>query len=94
MEAATLVKVPDNIDRGVNALPAASSTPVSGCAKGNTDVGPAPTAAINSGKSLDSSLLSASNQVSNGQNKMYAAKENPELTTKGNGGTGTHASNE
>jgi hypothetical protein len=92
------VKVADNIDRGVNALPSAGNT--SGVIpSGTVGAGPMPTPAINSDKKLDSSLLAASNKRSNGQGRLYdGSADNDEddqpLNPKGNGGTGTRATNE
>lgn len=98
MEAAKLVKVPDSISRGVNALPSAGCTDkVIPC--GTVGSGPAPTPAINSGKKLDNSLLGPSNRVSNGQGRLYKGSpdndgDDKALDSKGNGSEGTHASNE
>ena len=100
MEAAKLVKVPDSISRGINALPEAGDNggqiakntyPTSGMES--------PTPAINSGKMLDKSLLGPSNRISNGQGSLYKGQpdndaDDKALSARGNGSTGTHASNE
>ena len=79
MDAAKLVVVPDSIDRGINALPAAGGSTSMVSNKVNPAVGPAPTPAINSGKTLDNSLLGPSNRVSNGQGREYdGAPDNDE----------------
>lgn len=54
MEAATLKTVTSNLHQGVDARPAANVT---------AGAGPAPVAAPNSGRKLDSSLLTASSSV-------------------------------
>lgn len=69
-EAATLKPVPDSKDKGASFLPSAGEL-TGWIAKGTVPAGPAPTAAINSGKKLDSSLLAADNRISNGQGREY-----------------------
>lgn len=92
MDAARLVKVPDSISRGINALPSAGST--SGVlVHGTAGAGPTPTAAPNSGRKLDNSLLAPSNKISNGQGRQYdGSPDNDEddrpLKSSGNGSTG------
>lgn len=58
MEAASLKKVTSNLSLGVNGLPAAGDTSKS-ISSGTVGAGPAPTAAINSGRKLDGGPLTA-----------------------------------
>ena len=91
MDAATLKSVPDSKDKGTNFLPSAGSN--SGwIAKGDASSLSAPTPAINSGKKLDSSLLSPNQKGLDGPPENNA--ENTQLSANGNGGTATRASNE
>lgn len=91
MDAATLKKVPDNLNRGGDYRPSAGTTGdrVGSLAQGTTGSGPAPTAAPNSGKKLDQGyLLAASHNRSNGQNSLYGGspdfdEDDAPLSSKG-----------
>ena len=83
MDAASLKKVTSNLSQGTNALP---SENIAGA-------GPMPTAAPNSGRKLDNSLLGPSTDISNGQGRQYdGAPDHDEdeatLKTSGNGSMG------
>lgn len=93
MEAATLVTVTDSISKGASYLPSAGST-AGQIPSGTVGAGPSPTPAINSGTKLNSSLLAASNQVSNGQGKQYASKDDAGIKGVNSNTDGTKAGNE
>jgi hypothetical protein len=98
MDAASLKKVTSNLSLGTNALPSAGGT--SGViSRGTVGSGPMPTPAINSGKKLDSALLAASHNRSNGQGRLYDGfadfdEDDQPLSTAGNGSKGVRPTNE
>jgi len=83
MDAASLKQVTSNLSLGTNALP---SENIAGA-------GPMPTAAPNSGRKLDNSMLGPSNQINNGQGRQYDGapdhdEDDQALRTSGNGSRG------
>lgn len=88
MDAASLVKVPDSVGKGINALPAAG--PSGTLAAGTVGAGPQPTAAQNSGTKPNGDLTVAKPcYVSSSLSKQYASPDESDVeasTTNASGG--------